>query len=87
MNLIQVMVQTQGELLEQTVSTQPGLDSFTVKFRALIQDGSPSVKYVRVLTVKQRVYQLYFIPKDKSGKVGTAQRTQFFDGVTLAKSK
>jgi hypothetical protein len=82
-----MMAQTHGELLEQTVSTQPGLDSFTVKFRALTSDGSPSVKYVRVLTVKQRIYQLYFIPKDKAGKIGTVQRTQFFDGVILAKNK
>jgi hypothetical protein len=47
-----MMVQTHGELLEQTVSTQPSLDSFTVKFCALTTDGSHSVKYVRVLTVK-----------------------------------
>jgi len=80
-----MMAQTHGELLEQTVSTQPGLDSFTVKFRVLTPDGSPSVKYARVLTVKQRIYQLYFLPKDKSGKIGTAERAQFFDAVVLAK--
>jgi hypothetical protein len=79
-----IMAQTHGELLEQTVSTQPGLDSFTVKFRALTSDGSPSLKFVRVLTVKQRIYQLYFIPKDKSGKIGTAQRTQFFNTIVQA---
>ena len=73
-----MMAQLHGELLEQTVSTQPGLDSFTVKFRVLTSDGSPGVKYVRVLTVQQRIYQLFFIPKDKSGKAGATQRAQFF---------
>jgi hypothetical protein len=82
-----MMVQTRGELLEQTVSIQPGLDSFTVKFRVLTSDGSPSVKYVRVLTVKQRIYQIYFIPKDKSGKVGAAQRVQFFNTVIRPQGK
>jgi len=82
-----MMAQMHAELLEQTVSIQPGLDSFTVKFRVLTGDGSPSVKYVRVLTMKRRIYQLFFIPKDKTGKIGTEQRVQFFNATIRAPSK
>jgi hypothetical protein len=82
-----LMAQTHGELLEQAVIAKPNLDSFTVKFRALTTDGAPGVKYVRVLTSKQRLYQLYFIPKDKVGTKGTAQRTQFFDAFTFVQGK
>ncbi|MVN75175.1 hypothetical protein GO988_02440 [Hymenobacter sp. HMF4947] len=82
-----MVAQLHGELLEQTVSTTPELDSFTVKLRTLTVDGSSGVKYVRVLTTNTRIYQLYFIPKDKTGEIGTAQRTQFFDASILVRGK
>jgi hypothetical protein len=72
-----------GELLAQTVQATPKLDSFTLKVRTLGGDGTPAIRYVRVLTIDTRICQLYFIPKDRTGKVGEAQRTEFFEGFNL----
>ncbi len=36
---------------------------------------------MRMLTVGQTIYQLYFIPKDNMGKNCLAQPTQFFDAI------
>jgi hypothetical protein len=82
-----MVMQMRGELLAQKVNIQPGLDSFTIKLRVLGANGSPVVKYVRVLTEKQRIYQLYFMPKDGSGVEGASQRAMFLDSLTFAPGK
>lgn len=82
-----MIAQMHGELLMQKISVRPGLDSFTIKLRVLSSDGSPRVKYVRVLTIERRIYQLYFIPKDNLSEDGAAQRATFFDALTIAPGK
>ena len=72
-----------GQLLEQEVSQKNGLDLITVKYRVLGPTGSPIVKYMRMSTVERVIYQLSFVPKDKTGATSTAQRIRFFNSFSI----
>jgi hypothetical protein len=75
--------QAHGQLLAQHIGQQQGTDVVTLQYRALDATGSPTVKYLRMLTIGQTVYQLYFVPKDKTGANCKVQRSRFFDSIRI----
>jgi hypothetical protein len=70
-----------GELITQSVSTRSGVEMLTIKFQALGRAGISVVKYMRVFSRGQAIYEMFFIPKDGTGQNCASQRNHFFETV------
>lgn len=78
-----LVARAHGELLTQSVSIKKGVEILTIKFQALSRGGVPVVKYMRVFSVGQMIYELFFIPKDGTGQNCADQRNRYFETLII----
>ncbi|MCR5887997.1 hypothetical protein LRS06_09430 [Hymenobacter sp. J193] len=80
-----MMDQAHGELMSQTINNQNGVDVIILKYKTINAAGVSIIKYSYNVTVRNIVYQLYFIPKDQQGDSNQEEKTRFFNPTILAK--
>lgn len=74
-----LMTRAHGSALAQASTMKNGIPILTVKYQVLNSSGIPVVKYMQTFTVKQLIYELFFVPKDGVGQSCIVQRNRFFN--------